>query len=228
MTSDLTRFNDFLSEITVDALREEYRHIKLVELDMPKNVQALACIYNQYWQKRDEWVNYQKFYKIYEDSLHSILEQWRKTCLFSKETFYLGLPARIYRTWASLLTQIQGAYVAEQIYGRGNVEMGVGIDQSGKDMVITLREGLRLPVQIKKLSARPEARRKSNPKHRYIEVSYKVPSSGQYTPRTGKESKPYKDWQEEWGDKLERLDNGFIIFKQKMFEPGNLLKGIIE
>ena len=26
-------------------------------------------------------------------------------------------------------------------------------------------------------------------------------------------------WQEKWGDKLERLNNGFIVFKPTMFSP---------
>ena len=43
--NDLTRFNRFLSRIDVDGLREKYRKIKLVELDMPKNVQALERPY---------------------------------------------------------------------------------------------------------------------------------------------------------------------------------------
>lgn len=229
MPTDLSRFNDFLSSIDLDSLGKEYRPIKIVELDMPKEVQALACIYKEYWDKRNSWVGYKEFYEIYKNSLHSELEEWRKKCQFSEETFYLGLPARIYRTWASLLTQIQGAYVAEEIYGKGEVEMGVGIDQSGKDLVITLPlpEKPRLPVQIKKLSGRLEARRKGNPKHSYIQIVYAVPPSGEYTP-TGKKSKPYHDWKQKWGDRLDRLDNGFVIFKPEMFKLSNLLKGIIE
>lgn len=56
--SDLTRFNEFLSGINVDALREKYRHIKIVELDMPKEVQALKSIYAQYWDNRKNWPDY--------------------------------------------------------------------------------------------------------------------------------------------------------------------------
>ena len=229
MPTDLSRFNDFLSGIDLDSLGKEYRPIKIVELDMPKEVQALACIYKEYWDKRDAWVGYKEFYEIYKNSLHSELEEWRKKCQFSEETFCLGLPARIYRTWASLLTQIQGAYVAEELYGKGKVEMGVGIDQSGKDMVITLpvqQEKLRLPVQIKKLSRRPEARRKSNMKRKYKQIVYEV-APPEYTPK-GRKSKPYQTWKRKWGDRLSQLDNGFVIFKPEMFKARNLLKGFIE
>ena len=225
--SDLTDFNNFLASIDVDALREKYRPIKLVELDMPKDVQALTAAYEQYWDTRGRWPDYETFYKAYEGSLYDKLETWRKACGFSKETFYRGLPARIYRTWASLLTQIQGAYVAEDIFGKGNVDMGVDIDRSGKDIVIEVREGLRFPVQIKKESQRPEAARSANPRHTYIQITYAVPSTDKFD-KKGKVRKPYQRWEDKWGDKLERLDNGFIIFKHKVFQVDNLLKGLIE
>jgi len=226
--NDCERFNKFLGKIDLELLREKYRHIKIVELDMPKEVQCLDCAYKQYWKKRRGWPDFEDFYNIYKASLNIELEEWRKKCLFSEETFYLGLPARIYRTWASLLTQIQGAYVAESIYGKGNVEMGVDIDQSGKDIVIEMGKALRFPIQIKKLSNRSDIPRSSSkPKNRFINVIYGVPSSGPKTP-TGRDSKPFADWLNEWGDRLERMGNGFIVFKPKMFSKKNLLKGLIE
>lgn len=226
MTDYVNQFNDFLSRIDLVALRDKYKDIKIVELDMPKDVQALRCIYLEYWDKRKAWLEYEDFYEVYKQSLQSELESWRKKCQFSKETFYRGLPARIYRTWASLLTQIQGAYVAEKIHGKGKVAMGVDIDQSGKDIVIEFSKGMRLPVQIKKISARRDMPR-GTPRYKYIELRYAVPTSGPKT-KTGKESKPYKDWEKEWSDKLTRLDNGFVIFKPAMFTVENLLAGIIE
>ena len=164
------KFNDFLAGIDLEELKDKYRLIKIVELDMPKRVQALSCIYQQYWDKREGWVGYESFYETYKHSLRNELEQWRKDAQFSKETFYRGLPARIYRTWASLLTQVQGAYVAESIYGKGNVRMGVNDDHKGKDLVINLGNRVgSLPVQIKKLSHRKEAQRSSSPRNKYVD-----------------------------------------------------------
>ena len=57
------RFNNFLARIDLAGLRERYRAIKIVELDMPKDVQALACIYEQYWNKRKGWLGYDAFYR---------------------------------------------------------------------------------------------------------------------------------------------------------------------
>jgi len=222
------KFNQFLASIDLENLGNKYRRIKIVELDMPKHVQALSCMYHQYWDKRENWPEYELFYKTYKDSLCNELEKWREEIQFSKETFHRGLPARIYRTWASLLTQIQGAYVAESIYGKANVRMGVSDDHRGKDLVINLGRNIgSLPVQIKKQSYRKEAQRATSPKNKYIQIEYAVPSSSPLT-KAGKESVPFKRWQEEWGDKLERLDNGFIVFKPPMFMTQNLLAGIIE
>ena len=124
--------------------------------------------------------------------------------------------------------RIRGAYVAESVYGKGNVRMGVNEDHNGKDLVINLGNDLgSLPVQIKKLSRRKEAQRPANPKNKYIQINYEVPSSDPKT-ATGRESKPFKHWVAGWGDRLERLDNGFIVFKPPMFELKNLLDGIVE
>ena len=226
--SHLNQFNLFLEGVDLSSYREQYRRIKIVELDMPKNVQALASIYKQYWQQKSNWPDYQDFYRVYKSSISVELEKWRRECQFSKETFYLGLPARIYRTWASLLTQIQGAYVAESIYGIGNVDMGVAIDHSGRDMVIDLGRGMgKLPIQIKKLTQRSEGRRIPNPKYKFIEVVYEVPASDPLK-KDGEMRKPYKRWLDKWGHKLTRLDNGFIVFKKEAFDFQELLKGLVE
>ena len=125
MKTELERFEDFLGGIDLEHYRNQYRRIKIVELNMPRNVQALATMYEEYWHRRENWPDYPAFYETYASNLAEDLEAWRMDAQFSSETFYRGLPARIYRTWASLLTQIQGAYVAETIYGRGNVSMSV-------------------------------------------------------------------------------------------------------
>ena len=224
--NDLERFENFLSNIDLEAHRHQYRSIKIVELDMPKSVQALRTLYGEYWEKRANWPDFDSFYAIYAASLAEALETWRTQALFSHETFYRGLPARIYRTWTSLLTQIQGAYVAETIYGAGNVRMNVSEDHRGKDLVIKMGEMGEMPIQIKKLSSRSEARPRTA-RERHIRLEYAVPAAGPLTP-TGKASKPYADWERKWGDRLKRLDNGFIVFRKPMFELQNLLSELIE
>ena len=48
MTDQLEQFEGFLAGINLDLYREQYRRIKIVELDMPRNVQALATMYDEY------------------------------------------------------------------------------------------------------------------------------------------------------------------------------------
>ena len=223
--TDLQRFEGFLQGVDIAAYRAQYAHIKIVELDMDRNIQALHHLYNLYWERRAGFPDYPSFYETYESDLRSDLEEFRRGCLFSEETFYRGLPARIYRTWAALLTQIQGAYVAEEIYGRGNVKMSVNEDHRGKDFHIKIREDAWIGVQIKKETHSREVRaprRRQRSGREIIDVIYAVPGCDPRTP-TGRVSVPYTRWEGLWGDRLKRLDNGFIVFRHAMFEISNLL-----
>lgn len=229
--SAVIRFNDFLGTIDLDLYRKKYKDIKIVELDMPKNVQAIAAIYREYWDKRDQWLTFDDFYPAYRKELKEDLEEWRKKAQFSSETFYRGLPARIYRTWTSLLTQVQGGYVAESIYGRGNVEMSVKQDYRGRNLVINLnalKPGIgRLPVQIKKISWRKEATRSERNK-KYVDIQYEVPPQKCLLRDGVTPSTPYRRWLDDWGIYLDKLENGFVVFRKPMFELQHLLENIIE
>lgn len=217
--SDLERFNKFLSGINLAKYREKYSRIKLVELDLDRNIQAIVHLYREYWDDRADFPSFDKFYGIYSRKLKRELEDFREDKMFSDETFYRGLPARIYRTWASLLTQIQGGYVAEKIYGNGNVEMSADLDYSGVDMRIRI-DGDWLNIQIKKESLSREVRapwqfhRRDVP---IINVTYEVPGCDPLTPKRGEPSVPFNRWKDKWDGKLDRLDNGFIIFTDGMF-----------
>ena len=78
--------------------------------------------------------------------------------MFSKETFYRGLPAGIYRIWASLLTQIQAGYVAKSMYPK--VEMSADLDYKGVDIRIFIdqKKAEYINIQIKKESVSREVR----------------------------------------------------------------------
>ena len=55
-----------------------------------------------------------------------------------------------------------------------------------------------------------------------IMVYYEVPDCDPKT-KTGKDRVPFQRWLNKWNDKLERLDNGFIIFRPKMFAYKNIM-----
>ena len=216
--SELKRINAFLENVNLTKYREKYAHIKLVELDMDRNVQPIRHLYRKYWEQRTDFPSFDEFYNLYSSDLKKELEDFRQEKMFSEETFYRGLPARIYRTWASLLTQIQGGYAAATIYGKNNVEMSADLDYRGIDM--RLKDGDKvINIQVKKETKSREVRapwEKFRKQERIIMVTYAVPGCDPLTP-TGKRSKPFHDWQARWDGKLQRMDNGFIVFLPGMF-----------
>ena len=223
MVNKLDAFNTFLSQIDLEKYRKKYSKIKLVELDLPRNIQAIRLLYECYWDKF-KLLDYDDFYSIYNNQLAKELENFRIDQMFSVETFYRGLPARIYRTWASLLTQIQGGYVAASIYNR--VDMSADLDYSGIDMRIytDLKNNQYINIQIKKETVSREVRTPwiiSKNGEQITNITYEVTHHFPTT-RTGKICKPYKRWKDRWNEKLKKLDNGFIIFLPEMFSINNI------
>lgn len=223
----LAQFESFLGGLDIESYREKYSKIKTVELNLPRSVQPLRAMYETYWDCRDAslWMPFEEFYEHYQSTIPRQLEEFRVSHGFSSETFYRGLPARIYRTWASILTQIQAAYVLEEIHGHGKVRMGVELDRSGTDIAVRCLGNHDLYIQVKKETMRrdlpsdPEV--KKGPKKKKVKLVYAVP--GSWRKKDGSPSKPHLDWQAQWGDRLERLENGFVIFKPAYFELGNLI-----
>lgn len=218
-----TRINEFLGGIHLARYRNKYAHIKLVERDMPRTIRPIPFLYREYWTRRENYPDFESFYATYAEELRPDLEAFRQSSMFSEETFYRGLPARIYRTWASLLTQIQGGYVAEEIYGEGNIEMSTELDYSGIDMRITDGEQI-INIQIKKESVSREIRapwHNTRNQIRIVNLIYQVPGNDPLT-KSGRERVPFTRWKNRWAGKLERLDNGFIIFMPDMFSRENI------
>lgn len=219
----LLKVNQFCSKIDLARYREKYSKIKIVELDLPRNIQAIKALYKVYWENFER-LNFEDFYSFYSKKIANELEDFRKEKMFSEETFYRGLPARIYRTWVSLLTQIQGGYVASSLYPK--VEMSAELDYGGIDMRIFLNSNLEnyIHIQIKKETMSREVRvpwinlkKGEQITNITYEVTYKNPLT-----KTGKPCKPYNDWKMKWRNKLEKLDNGFIIFLPEMFSLENI------
>ena len=49
---NILKFEEFLKSINLGSYREKYRPIKIVEMDLPKNIQAIAILYEIYWDKK--------------------------------------------------------------------------------------------------------------------------------------------------------------------------------
>ena len=140
-----------------------------------------------------------------------------------KACFDKGLPARSYRTWASIITQIHAGYVAESVFGDGTVEMSGELDHKGADFQVKYRDAV-LNYQVKKKSFSREVRQ-DKPKSKnpllgeFVNIKYEVPSSDYFEnpkKKNGEYKLPYKRFKE--NKELERLPNGFVVFTSFAFE----------
>ena len=62
------KFNTFLQSIDLKSYRDQYRPIKIVEMNMPKEVQAINMLYKVYWDQK-KFMSFEEFYKEYLNSL---------------------------------------------------------------------------------------------------------------------------------------------------------------
>lgn len=170
----LNKYNEFLKSVDLTAYREKYRPIKIVEMDLPKEIQAIEMLYMVYWNKK-KFIDYEDFYKEYLNTYKSDIENFRRKITMCKSCFYRGLPARIYRTWASIITQIHAGYVAESIFGGDTVNMSAELDHQGADFQVKYR-GKILNYQVKKQSFSREVRQGKQTKTpiagEFIDIKY--------------------------------------------------------
>lgn len=146
----------FLQSVDLNAYREKYRPIKIVEMDLPKEIQAIKILYEVYWNEK-RFLDFGKFYQEYLNAYKTNIEKFRTKITMCKNCFYRGLPARIYRTWASIITQIHAGYVAESVFGQNTVAMSAELDHQGADFQIQYH-GKILNYQVKKTSFSREVR----------------------------------------------------------------------
>jgi hypothetical protein len=143
------KFDKFLQSVDLKSYRDKYRPIKIVEMDMPKDVQAIKMLYNVYWGQK-KFLSFEDFYQVYLKAQKTEIESFRERTTMCKDCFYRGLPARIYRTWASIITQIHAGYVAESVFGEGSVDMSEELDHQGADFLT--KEGKTLIPCVEELA----------------------------------------------------------------------------
>lgn len=218
----LNKFEQFLKSVDLKNYREKYRPIMIVEMDLPKEVQAINMLYKVYWEKK-RFLSFEEFYEEYSREQKTEIDNFQRKTGMCKACFGKGLPARIYRTWASIVTQIHAGYVAESVFGDGTVEMSGGLDHKGADFQIKYR-GKILNYQVKKKSLSREVRQEK-PKSKnplpgeFLDIKYEVPSSDYFEnpkKKNGEYKLPYKRFKE--NKELERLPNGFVVFTPYVFE----------
>jgi hypothetical protein len=227
MNERLNKFDNFVKTINLDGYRKKYSQIKIVEMDLPRNIQALKTIYKYYWSdiNIDNIPDFEKYYDLYYGELKDDIEQFRIKTEMCKECFNKGLKARIYRTWASIITQIHAGYVAEDVFGNSSIDMNDELDHAGKDFVITYNSKT-VPIQIKKESKRPESRilRQSSKNNGFIvNIKYCVPNANDFKNPRYKKTNEIKPQMLDFiafsqDGILDRYQNGFVVFTDKVFK----------
>lgn len=217
---DLQNFTEFLQSIDLGKYRKEYLPIKIVEMDLPKNIQSIAFLYKIYWDEK-RFVDFDEFYTEYLTAYKTDLEIFRRKIQMCEVCFYKGLPARTYRTWASLVTQIHAGYVAESVFGPESVSMSEELDHKGADFQVKYKD-VTINYQVKKNTHSREVRKEkisSTPiSGEFKNIAYDVPASKYFeNPRlkNGELSKPYRDFMAD--TTLQRLPNGFVVFTTEIF-----------
>jgi hypothetical protein len=216
----LNNFNDFLKSINLQAYRKKYAHIKIVEMDLPKDVQAIQLLYRVYWEEKN-MLTFEQFYERYFTEKNENIEKFKVKSTMCNDCFSRGLEARIYRTWAGLITQIHAGYVAECVFGEGSVSMSEELDHAGADIRVEYRKHF-LNYQIKKtgysgVMSRKPLPRENKLKGEPIDVKYEVPTC-LLDPKTkkGDARKPYLRFMED--ERTTAFENGFVVFTPVVFE----------
>ena len=216
------KFDKFLQSVDLRSYRDKYRPIKIVEMDMPKDVQAIKALYKVYWDQK-KFLSFEDFYQEYLNAQKTEIESFRERTTMCKDCFYRGLPARIYRTWASIITQIHAGYVAESVFGDRTVTMSEELDHQGADFQVNYK-GKILNYQVKKKSFSGEVRRgkggvKIKIEGRFIDINYEVPSGDYFEnpkKKDGTDKLPYARFMA--NKDLKRFPNGFVVFTPHAFE----------
>jgi hypothetical protein len=216
----LKQFESFLQTVDLKSYRKKYSTIKIVEMDLAKDIQAIELLYNVYWEEKN-FLPFDTFYARYLKDKKQNLEIFREKATMCEDCFYRGLKARIYRTWAGLITQIHAGYVAENVFGSGTVAMSRALDSQGADIRVTYKKHF-LNYQVKKttmsgvMSRRPLPRTRKLPGEP-IDIKYEVPPSLS-DPKT-KKGLPRKSYLRFLEDKRTRaFANGFVVFTPFAFE----------
>lgn len=225
---DLKKYRYFLETIPLDKYREELKDIKWVEQDLPKEMLPLASIFKYYWEERnfldfEEW--FENFWKELNTKPESrqVLKDFKKY-YFDKNGdgwFKKGFKARMYRTWVSVLTQLDFCYMFEYICAREGkdlqLEGNAELDRRGIDARVN-----DIDFQIAKISQRKEARTVGG-KKTVVTIPYAVFNVEEFERRCKsrrvKDKTGYRKALDSFHKYFIRLQNGFVVFNENYLKP---------
>ena len=231
--SALEKYRSFLETIPLDKYREELKEIKWVEQDLPKELLPLASIFQYYWEEK-QFKNFDNWFDIFWQEINSkeknkeALKEFMKY-YFDKDNngwFKKGFRARMYRTWISVLTQLDFCYAFEYQCTLSNknlfLECNADLDIKGIDA----RVG-NIDFQVEKISQRKEARSSSKRKT-LVKIPYAVFNVAEFERKIGssrvteRNKISYQNSLNAFYKYFIRLTNGFVVFSD------NYLKIIID
>lgn len=220
------KFDNFLQSVNLKSYRDKYRPIKIVEMNLPKNIQAIKLLYRVYWNEK-RFIDFEEFYKIYEGEKRSELRKFQKKTGMCAPCFKKGIKARTYRTWAGLTTQIHAGYVAEQVFGPDTIKMSEELDRQDADIQVHYK-GIILNYDVKKIANAGVMGRGHVPKRpipgEKISIRYEVPNLDIILHPQKKRGEGYKKAYTDFADKylktkiLAVSPNGFVVFTSHIFE----------
>lgn len=227
-TAELKRLENFIEEINLETYRKKYKDIKTVEMDMPKNVQALSLFYKVYWNEK-RFLSFDEFWEEYKKTLsQEIIDFKNKYCYFViEEWFWRGLEARIYRTWASLITQLHLTYLISTFDYVEGVDSSTILDHSGRDILIKMNNE-EFGLQLKKVTNRKDSGIKAKvdtARKQEINVMYFVPTENDIKNPyylKGEDKNKLKPQManffkyDETNGYLKRMNNGFVLFVENV------------
>ena len=227
---DLASYREFLKIIPLDKYRETLKGVKWVEQDLYPGMLPLESIFRNYWHNQN-FLDFESWFEQFWQELHSdpeklkVLKEFKKY-YFDKDDdgwFKLGFKARMYRTWMSVLTQIDFYYVFRYVCRKMGKEISfeanAELDRKGIDMRIG-----GVDFGISKVSQRKEARSASGAQRRLIIVPYAVFNIGEFIRKAGSprvtpaSRRAYRKSVEAFHKYFVYLDNGFVVFGENYAE----------
>jgi len=222
----LDKFEKFLQSVDLKTYREKYMSIKIVEMNLPKGIQAIELLYRVYWDEK-KFIDFEEFYKIYEKEKGRELRKFQKKSGMCPKCFKKGIRARTYRTWAGLITQIHAGYIAERVFGPDTVRMSEQLDRQDADIQVQYK-GIILNYDVKKIAnagvmGRGHVPRRPIPGEKFS-IRYEVPNLDIILHPKKKRGDGFKKAYIDFADKylktkmLTVFPNGFVVFTPHIFE----------
>lgn len=225
MQNLVSHFEAFLERIPLEKYRKDLLHIKIVEQDLPKDLNPLADIYSTYWvEEVKDLPDYEEFFEAWWQKHLKPIDEFIKKYFWgcSYEFVRLGFKARLYRTFISVLTQFHFCY-SWKSFCSAPLKTSAELDMKGIDAVVEY-EGCPVALQVKKETYRPEASGSGRFVRRewnvcmMIEIPYTITAPEDWKKqleRARREDTRRRYAQFLWlAENLQKwLENGFVVFQ---------------